>query len=71
VSFFSLLLDSPKKLYVIHWLAWINAIIGILMVLLAHGHYTIDVIIAYYVTTRLFWTFHTLANNGVLLKVSY
>jgi PAP2 superfamily C-terminal len=65
-----LLLDSPKKLYVMHWLAWINAFIGILMVLLAHGHYSIDIIIAYYVTTRLFWTFHTLTNNGVLLKVS-
>lgn len=39
------------------------------MVLLAHGHYTIDVLIAYYVTTRLFWTYHTLANNSLLLKV--
>lgn len=39
------------------------------MVLIAHGHYTIDIIIAYYVTTRLFWTYHTLANNTQLLKV--
>ena len=40
------------------------------MVLLAHGHYTVDILIAYYVTTRLFWTYHTLANNSLLLKVS-
>lgn len=43
---------------------------GILMVLIAHGHYTVDVIIAYLVTTRLFWIYHTLANN-VYLKVCY
>lgn len=46
------------------------SIVGVLMVLIAHGHYTIDVLIAYYVTTRLFWTYHTLANNSLLLKVS-
>lgn len=44
------------------------AVIGVLMVLIAHGHYTIDVIIGYLVTTRLFWIYHTLANN-VYLKV--
>lgn len=39
------------------------------MLQLAHGHYTVDVIIAYFVTTRIFWTYHTLANNASL-KVS-
>lgn len=43
--------------------------VGIIMVLLAHGHYSVDVVIAYYVTTRLFWAYHTLANN-TQLKVS-
>lgn len=33
------------------------------MVLVAHGHYTVDVLIAYYVTTRLWYIYHTLANN--------
>ncbi|XP_055710506.1 phosphatidylcholine:ceramide cholinephosphotransferase 1-like isoform X1 [Phlebotomus papatasi] len=61
---------SPKRFYAIHWAAWLNALVGIIMVLLAHGHYTIDVLIAYYVTTRLFWTYHTLANNQMLLKQS-
>jgi hypothetical protein len=36
------------------------------MVLWSHGHYTVDVIIAYYVTTTLFWMYHTLANNANL-----
>lgn len=33
------------------------------MILVAHGHYTVDVLIAYYVTTRLWYIYHTLANN--------
>jgi len=36
------------------------------MVLWSHGHYTVDVIIAYYATTTLFWMYHTLANNANL-----
>ncbi|XP_053697690.1 phosphatidylcholine:ceramide cholinephosphotransferase 1-like isoform X2 [Sabethes cyaneus] len=59
---------SPKKFWIVHWIAWSASLTGIIMVLLAHGHYTIDVLIAYYVTTRLFWTYHTLANNSLLLK---
>lgn len=59
---------SPKKFWIIHWLAWCASFMGVTMVLLAHGHYTVDVLIAYYVTTRLFWTYHTLANNSLLLK---
>lgn len=60
--------DSPRRWYVLHWVSWLMATVGVLMVLIAHGHYTIDVIIAYLVTTRLFWIYHTLANN-VYLKV--
>lgn len=36
------------------------------MVLISHGHYTIDVIIAYYVTTQLWYIYHTMANNAQL-----
>ncbi|CAI6367726.1 unnamed protein product [Macrosiphum euphorbiae] len=60
---------SPRRWYLLHWASWLLAAVGVLMVLLAHGHYTIDVIIAYLVTTRLFWIYHTLANN-VYLKHS-
>ncbi|XP_026810911.1 phosphatidylcholine:ceramide cholinephosphotransferase 2-like isoform X1 [Rhopalosiphum maidis] len=60
---------SPRRWYILHWASWLMAAVGVLMVLIAHGHYTIDVIIAYLVTTRLFWIYHTLANN-VYLKHS-
>jgi PAP2 superfamily C-terminal len=33
------------------------------MLLLARGHYSIDVLIAYWITTRVWWLYHTLANN--------
>lgn len=62
--------DSPRRFTLVHWIAWLNALVGVVMVMVAHGHYTIDVLIAYYVTTRLFWTYHTMANNNFLLKVS-
>lgn len=61
--------DSPKRFQPIHWLAGIAVLIGVIMVLVAHGHYTVDVLIAYYVTTRLWYIYHTLANNSHL-KVS-
>ena len=30
------------------------------------GHYSIDCILAYYVTTRMWWIYHTLAHNNIL-----
>ncbi|KAJ8684785.1 hypothetical protein QAD02_020578, partial [Eretmocerus hayati] len=57
---------SPKKFYIVHWLAGLSSIIGVMMVLISHGHYTVDVIIAYYVTTRLWSIYHTMANNVYL-----
>ncbi|XP_055372147.1 phosphatidylcholine:ceramide cholinephosphotransferase 1-like [Condylostylus longicornis] len=57
---------SPRRFYVLHWLSWTASFFGVICVLIAHGHYTIDVLIAYYVTTRLFWTYHTLTNINFL-----
>ncbi|XP_050532109.1 phosphatidylcholine:ceramide cholinephosphotransferase 2-like isoform X2 [Daktulosphaira vitifoliae] len=61
---------SPKKWFILHWSSWLMAVIGVVMVLIAHGHYTIDVIIAYFFTTRLFWMYHTLANNNIFKQSS-
>ncbi|XP_043483518.1 phosphatidylcholine:ceramide cholinephosphotransferase 1-like [Leptopilina heterotoma] len=54
---------SPKRCLLLHWLTGLTALVGVIMVLVAHGHYTVDVLIAYYVTTRLWYIYHTLANN--------
>ena len=45
---------SPKRLYLLPPISRVVSIIGVIMVLVAHGHYTIDVVIAYFVTTRIF-----------------
>ena len=47
-----------------------TSIAGVVTLLLARGHYSIDVIIAYWVTTRIWWIFHTLANNANLKEVN-
>lgn len=54
---------TPKRFRTIHVLYALLGIFGVIMVLVAHGHYTVDVILAYYVTTRLFWSYHHLAND--------
>uniref|UniRef100_A0A914I3Z8 N(6)-L-threonylcarbamoyladenine synthase n=1 Tax=Globodera rostochiensis TaxID=31243 RepID=A0A914I3Z8_GLORO len=53
---------SPRRWRPLHFLAFSLASVGILSLLFSRGHYSIDVIIAYWVTTRLFWMYHTLAD---------
>ncbi|XP_038677207.1 phosphatidylcholine:ceramide cholinephosphotransferase 1 isoform X2 [Scyliorhinus canicula] len=54
---------SPKQWWWYHWSCWILSIVGVFCILLAHDHYTVDVVVAYYITTRLFWWYHTMANQ--------
>jgi len=61
---------TSKKLYILHWLAWINAIIGVTLLLMARGHYSIDVILAYWITTRLWYLYHSMTSNPSLKQAS-
>ena len=58
--------DSPRRFKLLHWISFLTSLCGVVFLLLARGHYTIDVILAYYVTTRLWWSYHTLAHNNTL-----
>lgn len=61
---------TPRKWRPLHWLSWLVTFLGVVFVMAAHGHYTVDVLIAYYVTTRIFWMYHTMSNNSIL-KVGF
>uniref|UniRef100_A0A915NYM5 Sphingomyelin synthase-like domain-containing protein n=1 Tax=Meloidogyne floridensis TaxID=298350 RepID=A0A915NYM5_9BILA len=55
-------LDSPRRWLPLHILAFAFSSVGVLSLLFSRGHYSIDVIIAYWITTRIFWFYHTLAD---------
>lgn len=48
----------------------IMTLVSVLLLLVSQYDYTVSVIIAYYITTRLFWLYHTLANNPSLKKLN-
>lgn len=52
---------SPKKWWFLHGVAILCVVAGVIFLLLARGHYCIDVLLAYWVTTRIWWTYHTSA----------
>ncbi|XP_035256387.1 sphingomyelin synthase-related protein 1-like [Anguilla anguilla] len=53
---------TPRGWNFIHTLSWVLNLFGIFFILAAHEHYTIDVFVAFYITTRIFMYYHTLAN---------
>ena len=58
--------DSPSSFKLLHWASFLVSTCGVIFLLLGRGHYSIDVILAYFVTTRIWWIYHTLANNSTL-----
>lgn len=60
------LTDTPRRWWLVHWSFALLAITGVVMVLIAQGHYTVDCLIAYFITTRRFYMYHTMDNNAIL-----
>lgn len=57
---------SPRWMWWYHWFCWLLSASGVICILIGHEHYSIDVVIGYFVTTRLFWWYHTMANTQAL-----
>jgi len=53
---------TPERFYPVHWLSLLTSVTGVVFLLLARGHYTVDIIIAYGLTYWLWITYHTIAN---------
>jgi shingomyelin synthase len=60
---------SPRRWFLLHYTSMAVSFFGVVTLLLARGHYSIDVVIAYWITTRVWWMFHTMANNANLKEV--
>ena len=61
--------DTPRRIYFLHTFTWLLNVFGVFFILSAHEHYSIDVFIAFYITSRLFMYYHTLANNQVVSRL--
>ncbi|XP_041363552.1 sphingomyelin synthase-related protein 1-like isoform X2 [Gigantopelta aegis] len=65
-NFFITEYTPRNRLYYLHMMSWVLNFFGIFFILSAHEHYSIDVFISFYLTSRLFMYYHTLANNRSL-----
>lgn len=54
---------TPQRLSRLHNLTWMLNGFGVFFILAAHEHYSIDVFIAIYISTRLFLYYHWQADN--------
>ncbi|XP_076831376.1 phosphatidylcholine:ceramide cholinephosphotransferase 2 [Brachyhypopomus gauderio] len=57
---------SPRSFWWYHLLCWLLAAVGSVCILVAHEHYSVDVVVAYFITTRLFYWYHTMTNVQAL-----
>ncbi|XP_061106785.1 phosphatidylcholine:ceramide cholinephosphotransferase 2-like [Conger conger] len=53
---------SPRTFWLYHVVCWLLSIVGVVCILVAHEHYSVDVVVAYFITSRLFYWYHTMAN---------
>ena len=65
---FSNFADSPRtrKFLLFHLGSLTMCVAGVVMLLLSRGHYSIDCLVAYWITSSTWWAYHTIANNNQL-----
>jgi len=61
---------TSKRLWVLHWFYVLSTFAGVCFLMLGRGHYSIDVLIAYWITTRLWYLIHSMASYAPLKQSS-
>ena len=51
---------------IFHAIAFTSSLTGVILILVARGHYLLDVLLAYFITTVTFYTYHTIIYNKSL-----
>jgi len=59
---------TSRRIYFLHTFTWLCNCFGVFFILAAHEHYSIDVFVAFYISSRLFLYYHTLVNNRAVSK---
>jgi len=59
---------TSRRIFFLHTFTWLCNCFGVFFILAAHEHYSIDVFVAFYITSRLFLYYHTLVNNRAVTK---
>jgi hypothetical protein len=61
---------TPDSWHFLHTSTWIMNFFGVFFILAGHEHYSIDVFIAFYISSRMFLYYHTYAYNTVNLTAT-
>lgn len=51
---------------IFHVILFSSSVAGVIFILVARGHYLIDVLIAYFITVTIFYMYHTIIHNKSL-----
>ncbi|KAJ1356927.1 Phosphatidylcholine:ceramide cholinephosphotransferase 1 [Parelaphostrongylus tenuis] len=57
---------SPRRWRLLHVFYWLVALTGVVFLVISRGHYTLDVILSYFICTRVFWSYHTMVAHPTL-----